>query len=306
VFAVESHIPILCDKRKTWVSNNSTVALFRYNLSHVMRGFSLWLFSVEPGFIKKAVHSGVTGVVVDWECSGKACRQAGADTEINHHTPDDLRRVRAATDGPVMCRINGLHAESAAEIDRAISLGADELLLPMVRAIDDVERALDLVGGRRPLGILIETRAAVGLAPELCALPISRAYVGLNDLAIDRGAPNIFEAAADGTVDEVRRACTVEFGFGGLTLPEAGHPVPCRLLIAEMARLGAGFSFLRRSFHRDMRDRSLDEEVPRLLAALAAAQTRTPQQVEQDRQEFVAAVRAAEPPGGLIDTRGAA
>ena len=273
-----------------------------------MRGFSLWLFSVDPGFIKNAVRAGVTGVVVDWECSGKACRQSGADTEINHHTPDDLRRVRAATDGPVMCRLNGLHGETGAEIDRAISLGADELLLPMVRAPRDVERALDLVRGRRPLGILIETRAAVSMAPELCALPISRAYVGLNDLAIDRGASNIFDAVADGTVDTVRSACGVPFGFGGLTLPEAGHPIPCRLLIAEMTRLDAGFSFLRRSFHRDMRDRSLEIEVPRLIAAIAASRARAPLAVGQDHQEFIAAVRAAgaEPPGDMIDTRGAA
>lgn len=282
--------------------------VFRYNLPVGMGGFSLWLFSVEPGFIQDAVRAGVTGVVVDWECTGKACRQLGADTEINHHTPEDLRRVRAATDGPVMCRINGLHDESASEIDRAISLGADELMLPMVRGPQEVERALDLVRGRRPLGILIETRAAVSLASELCALPISRAYVGLNDLAIDRGTPNIFEAVADGTVEEVRRASTVPFGFGGLTLPDAGDPIPCRLLIGEMARLGASFSFLRRSFHRDMRDRSLDVEVPLLLGTLRAAQSRTPEAVARDREELIAAVRGAylDMPADIIDTRGAA
>src|SRR5262245_14365023 len=140
--------------------SNTTVAHFRYNPLDRMSGFSLWLFSVDPGFIQSAIHSGVTGIVVDWECTGKLRRQARADTEINHHSPDDLRRVRSATDAPVMCRINGLHDDSAAEIDRAIDLGADELLLPMVQAPRDVERALDLVPGRLPLGLVIETRNA--------------------------------------------------------------------------------------------------------------------------------------------------
>ena len=284
--------------------------MFRYNHSQLMGGFSLWLFSVDPGYIRNAVRAGVTGVVVDWECTGKAWRQSGADTEINHHTADDLKRVRAATDGPVMCRINGLHADSAAEIDLAIALGADELMLPMARGPVEVERALDLVRGRRPLGILIETRAAVASAGELCALPISRTYVGLNDLAIDRGTPNIFEAVADGTVADVRNHCStrVPFGFGGLTLPDAGSPVPCRLLMGEMVRVNANFSFLRRSFHRDMQGRALDVEVPLIMSAISAARTRTAEAVEADREALVAAVRAASigSQAEIIDTRGAA
>jgi hypothetical protein len=257
-----------------------------------MTDFSLWLFSVDPACIRVAVRAGVAGIVVDWESTGKIRRQAGADTEINHQTPEDLRRVRAATAGPVLCRINGLHDDSAAEIDRAIALGADELLLPMVGSPRDVERALDLVGGRRPLGILIETGRAVRSAGDLCALPLSRVYVGLNDLAIDRGSSNIFQAVADGTVEGVRRTCARPFGFGGLTLPDAGAPIPCHLLIGEMARISAGFSFLRRSFFRDIVGRSLDVEVPRLLEAIGSAQERSVGEVLRDHTEFLSAVAA--------------
>lgn len=272
-----------------------------------MGSFSLWLFSVDPIFIKSAVRAGVRGVVVDWECTGKERRQAGADTEINHHTADDLKRVRAATDGPVICRINGVHADSASEIDRAIALGADELLLPMVQQVSDVERVLDLISGRRPLGILIETRRAVRAAASLCALPLSRVYVGLNDLAIDRGASNIFEAVADDTVLDVRRTSRPPFGFGGLTCPDAGEPIPCCLLIGEMARASADFTFLRRSFHRDMQGRSLDVEVPRLLEVIAQAKRRTPDAVNRDHHDFVAAVALFSGVlGDALDTRGAA
>ena len=252
--------------------------------------FSLLLFSVDPAVIRESVRAGVDAIVVDWECGGKRDRQAGADTEINRHTLDDLRRVRAATNGRVICRVNAPHAGSAEEIDRAIGAGADEILVPMVRATGDVLRMLELVNGRCGVGILVETEDAVRAAADLSALPLSRIYVGLNDLAIDRGAPNIFQAVVDGTVAAVRRVCPGPFGFGGLTLPDAGRPIPCRLLIAEMARLGAQFSFLRRSFHRDMRGRDPAEEVPRLLAAIGEAGARTAAEVERDRLELAAHV----------------
>lgn len=277
-----------------------------------MTDFSLWLFSVDPGFIQAAVRAGVTGIVVDWEYTGKTRRQAGSDTEINHQSADDLSRVRAATSAPVMCRLNGLHDQSAAEVESAIGRGADELLLPMVRSTREVERALDLVRGRRPLGILVETEGAVLRAADLCALPVSRVYVGLNDLAIDRGAPNIFGAVADGTVARVRQACRVPFGFGGLTRPDAGHPIACRLLIGEMARVQAGYSFLRRSFCRDVAGRPLDVEVPRLLEAIDAARARSADEVARDHAEFLAMVAAWTPAlraaavSDALDGRGAA
>jgi len=160
-----------------------------------------------------------------------------------------------------------------------------------------------------PHGTQIGTpSAAVAGASRILALPVSRAYVGLNDLAIDRGRTNIFEAVTDGTVTEVRDACTVPFGFGGLTSPDAGDPIPCRLLIGEMARVSTDFSFLRRSFHRDARNRPLEVIVPRLLDALAAARTRTPDAIRRDHDELVAAVdkmtTAAE--ASLLDSRGVA
>jgi hypothetical protein len=256
------------------------------------RPFSLLLFSVDPVVIRESVRAGVAGIVVDWERAGKRERQAGADTEVNHHTPDDLRRVRHATDGLVVCRINALDADSPAEIERAIAAGADELLVPMVRRVGEVERVLDLVNGRCRVGILIETDDAVRLAGPLCRLPLSRVYVGLNDLAIDRGALNIFDAVVDGTVAEVRRVCPVPFGFGGLTCPEEGRPIPCRLLIAEMARVDAQFSFLRRSYLRDMRGREPAVEIPRLLAAVAAARTRGAAETARDLHELAASVEA--------------
>ena len=151
--------------------------------------FELALFATDLEVVRAAVAGGVETIVVDWEHAGKAIRQADADTEINRHTVDDLRAARSAASARLLCRLNRLSRDSAEEVELALDAGADELLLPMVRSAGEVERALELVGGRAGLGILVETRDAVAGADELAQLPLERVYVGLNDLAIERGTP---------------------------------------------------------------------------------------------------------------------
>ncbi len=258
----------------------------------VRRPFELLLFSTDTALIRETVAAGVTGVVVDWERAGKAERQAGTDTQINLDSADDLSRVRASTSVIVICRINGYGPATRAEVENAIERGANEIFLPMVRKLEDVEAVLAQVRGRCGVGILIETIAAVALAECLAALPLSRVYVGLNDLSIDRGSPNIFEALLDGTVERVRERFSIPFGFGGLTLPECGDPIPCRLLIAETARLDCGFGVARRSFLRDIRGRDVSREIPRLLRAVDEARSRSPERVALDRRELVETIRA--------------
>jgi hypothetical protein len=254
--------------------------------------FSLVLFSVDDSRIPEMVSAGIDIVIVDWEHRGKDGRQSGTDTEINRHTVEDLRRVRACTRARLLCRVNAFGEWTRGEVEDAVEAGADEIMLPMVRTPREVEATLDLADGRARVGILVETVAAVAGARALASLPLSRVYVGLNDLAIERGSANLFEAVVDGTVERVRERFDVPFGFGGLTLPDRGAPVPCRLLVAEMARLGCSFSFLRRSFWRDIEGLNPRVEVPRIRTALAAAAGRTPGEVERDRLELARTVRS--------------
>jgi hypothetical protein len=235
------------------------------------------------------VGGGAAGVVVDWERRGKRRRQAGADTQVNEDIPADLANVRAATSGRVLCRVNGWGPWSPGEIELAVSLGADEVFLPMVRSVDDVDAALDVVAGRCGLGILVETVDAVRAVEVLVRRPLSRVYLGLNDLMIDRGGRSLFAAFVDGTADRVGAATADAghpFGVAGLTRPDAGHPVPCRLLVGELSRLGASFTFLRRSFHSDTGGRALAVEVPRILDAVRAAKRRPAADVAADREKL--------------------
>ena len=256
----------------------------------VSRRFELFLFSTDPAAILPAVSGGVAGLVVDWERVGKRHRQAGADTQIGEDTVEDLRRVRACTSARILCRIDNREALLDEQVDAAVASGADEILLPMVRSADEVERVLDEARGRVGVGILVETEAVLGELREIAALPISRAYLGLNDLAIDRGTTNIFDPLVDGTLEEVRSSFSVPFGVAGLTVADRGVPIPCRLIVGELIRLDCAFTFLRRSYHADIRGRDPAHEIPRLLAALEAASRRSADQVDQDRDELIAAV----------------
>lgn len=260
-----------------------------------MPSFEVFLFSTNPEVIACHVVAGVDGIVVDWESAGKKERQAGADTEINHDTVEDLRRVRAATRARVLCRINAYGGTSEREVEDAISAGADEILLPMVRRVEDVESVLDMAAGRCGIGILVETREAVERARDLARLPLARVYLGLNDLAIARGSPHIFSALQDGLVERVRSSFSAPFGFGGLTRPDCGAPLPCRLLIGEMARLRCAFSLLRRSYRRDMAGRKASVEIPRLRRAIREAFNRNPDAVDRDHVELTSVIEALAP-----------
>ena len=251
--------------------------------------FSLLMFSANPDVIAPAAEGGVAGFVVDWENKGKVERQTGFDTQINFDTAGDLRHVVASTELPVLCRVN--HADdleqTLEEVDLAIELGVTEVFLPLVRNRGEVERVLRHIDGRVPLGILIETVEAVEHARELGELPLSRVYVGLNDLAISRGASNIFEAVADGTLDRVREHIRVPFGFAGATLPDRGFPIPARLLLNEFARLDCSYTFLRRSFLSDSAELGIPDALHRIHVAIDEAFATPPAERERLRQELV-------------------
>ncbi|TYP90733.1 aldolase/citrate lyase family protein [Blastococcus xanthinilyticus] len=258
----------------------------------------LFLFTTDAAWGRDVVAAGAAGLVVDWERRGKARRQAGEGTQINADTPADLSRVRDATPGTVICRVNGFGPWTAGEVGEAVARGADELLLPMVRSAEEVDRTLEAIGGRCPLGILIETQDAVDRAAELARRPLARIYVGLNDLRIDRRSTELFRPLVDGTVDEVRAQVPMPFGVGGLTLPGHGSPLPGDLLAAELVRIGAQFTFLRRAFTADMAGRDPFVEVPRLLAGLAELRGADAPRAAALREAFIATVDAL--PGAQV------
>ena len=211
-----------------------------------------------PEIAQIAETAGVDRIFVDLEYIGKSDRQGGMDTVQSHHTLDDVRRVSdSITTAELVVRVNPIHdattqyASSEYEIDAAISNGADIVMLPFFRKLDEVKRFLCAVGGRAKTMLLLETPEAVDIIDDILQLDgIDFSHIGLNDLSLGYGMKFMFELLADGTVD---RLCAkfskagIPYGFGGIASLGKGL-IPAEMVIMEHYRLGSTCAILSRSF----------------------------------------------------------
>jgi hypothetical protein len=235
---------------------------------------------------------GVGTFLVDWESLGKDARQLGFDTEIRPGTAADLAAVAALPGVEAWCRLNSSGPHTPGEVEAAIAAGARGLFLPMVKRPADVDRFLSLVRGRAATGILVETVEGLACVEHLASYPLDRVYFGLNDFAISRGSRSIFSALVDGSVARARAAFAGTcFGVGGLTAADAGQPVPCRRLLEEMARLRCDFSFLRRSFRRDLATRSVHSTIAGIRSAWRDCVARDAAAVARDHASLCTIIR---------------
>lgn len=255
------------------------------------------LFTFDSEYGAAATHSGMAGIVVDWEWHGKSLRQAGADTEISRGTDEDLARMRAAVKGRVICRVNNKPGTRIAEARRAVDLGADEIWLPMVRGVAEVEECLAAISGRAELGVLVETREALELGPHLSKLPVTGVFIGLHDLRLELQGAGLFDPLLNGAVDSFRASYSGRLGVAGLTHPDAGHPVPQRLLLAEMSRLRCVFGIARRSFRANVPPERIAQTLTAISAEMERLAARDEVEIEHDRarlREAVAQVSSAD------------
>ena len=255
--------------------------------------FELFLFTVDCDLVRQASSCGVDAIIVDWEWRGKEERQKNFNTQINHHTLDDLKAVAKTATIPIICRINAIGPNTKKEIEEALCHGAGELCIPMVRTKEEVEKALDGVKNRAKVGVLLETNVAMNGALEISSLPLSRMYVGLNDLCIENQSHNLFAPLANGQLDKLRPKISRPFGFGGLTLPHIGHPIPCQLLIDAMVRLDCHFSFLRRAFLKDTAGKNMGSAISTIRHAIHRSRQKSLQQILSSQSELKKRIEGA-------------
>ena len=208
-----------------------------------------------PELAAFVAERGVDRIMVDLELLGKVERQGHLSTVISRHSFDDVAAVRAAAPhSELMVRINPLHEGTAAEVDRAIALGSDILMLPMFRTAADVERFSNLVAGRNRICLLLETADAASAIEQIVAVPgVDEIHIGLNDLHLDLGQAFMLQPVAEGMVDAVVSVIAragMPFGIGGIARVGEGL-VPAELLLAEHVRLHSTAAILSRTFHRN-------------------------------------------------------
>lgn len=205
-----------------------------------------------------AESGGVERIFIDMEYIGKTARQGGMNTVQNHHTVEDVKRIKASVKtAELMVRCNPMHkasnvyAGSQQEIDSIVSVGADIIMLPYFKTAEEVRSFVKLVNGRAKTLPLVETPEAVSNIDQILEIEgIDEIFIGLNDLSLGYGKKFMFELLADGTIESLCnkfKAKGLPYGFGGIAALGKGA-LPAERVIAEHYRLGSTCAILSRSF----------------------------------------------------------
>lgn len=212
------------------------------------------LITNDSAVAQYAEKCGVGRIFVDLERNGKRERQGHLDTLISQHSMDDVSKIKKSINSAqLLVRLNPFYDGSQLEIEGAIRAGAQILMLPMFRTIEEVERFCRMVDGRAEVVPLVETVDAVNVLSDLVQIHgVSEIYIGLNDLHLDMGLKFMFEPLASGLIDqmvEIIKAAGLSYGFGGIARTEEGA-IPGEMVLAEHQRLGSSSVILSRTFHR--------------------------------------------------------
>lgn len=181
----------------------------------------------KPEVAQIAESAGADRIFVDLEYIGKALRQGGMDTVQSHHTAEDVAKIReAVTKADVMVRINPIHeaakeyASSKEEIDAVIQAGADIVMLPFFKTVEEVRKFIELVNGRAKVLALLETPEAVEVIDQIMDLQgLDEIFIGLNDLSLGYRKKFMFELLSNGTVEYLCnkfKQKKIPYGFGGI------------------------------------------------------------------------------------------
>lgn len=220
-------------------------------------GLKLMYITNRPEIAQIAESAGVDRIFVDMEHIGKSERQTGMDTVKSSHTLEDVRKISDAIEkAELLVRINPIHEalgadiSSQEEIDQAIENGAQILMLPYFKTVDEVKTFIELVGGRVKTIPLVETPEAVNCIDEILKLDIDEIFIGLNDLSLGYRKKFMFELLTDGTVEDLCykfKKKGIPYGFGGIASFGKGM-LPAEKIITEHYRLGSTCAILSRSF----------------------------------------------------------
>lgn len=206
---------------------------------------------------------GVDRIWVDLETLGKQERQGHIDSVKSKHSINDIKEISPKlTKSEMLVRVNPINPCSKEEIDKVIEAGADIIMLPMWKSLDDVKIFLKIVDKRVKTTLLLETKEAVECLDEVLENGgFDEIHIGLNDLHLSYHLKFMFELLANGTVEKICNKIknyNIPYGFGGIARLGEGT-LPAEKIIIEHYRLGSSRAILSRSFCNVDKTASLDE-----------------------------------------------
>lgn len=206
----------------------------------------------DPKVAGIAEYYGVDRIWVDLETLGKEERQGHIDSVKSHHTIEDIRKiVPVLTQAEMMVRINPIYFGTQQEIDDVVEAGADIIMLPMWKTVDDVRFFLKAVDKRAKTTLLLETKEAVECLDTVLKMGgFDEIHIGLNDLHLSYGNTFMFELVSNGTVEKLCnkiKKYNIPYGFGGITCIGDGL-LSAEKIVVEHYFLGSSRVILSRSF----------------------------------------------------------
>lgn len=201
---------------------------------------------------KIAEEAGVDRIFIDLETLGKEERQPNMDTVKSTHQIEDVGKMKNSLQkAELLVRVNKMNPNSPKEIEKVIDQGADIVMLPYFKTLEEIKTFLQIAAGRVKTNLLVETPEAVEKLDDILAVPgIDEIHIGLNDLHLGYHRKFMFELLADGTVEEICvkiKRKGIKYGFGGIASIGKGL-LPAEHIIKEHYRLGSELVILSRSF----------------------------------------------------------
>lgn len=201
---------------------------------------------------KIAERAGVDRIFVDLEINGKLERQGHLDTVISKHNVNDVKKIKPIlSKSKLLVRVNPIYEGSEKEINTVIEHGADIIMLPFFKTVEEVKKFIDIINKRTKVCLLCETPEAVEEIDHILKLKgIDEIHIGLNDLHLGYKMKFMFQLLADGTVEKLCKKfknAGIDYGFGGIARVGQGD-LAAEMIIKEHYRLGSSMVILSRSF----------------------------------------------------------
>lgn len=206
----------------------------------------------DPEIAQIADETGVDRVWIDLETIGKEKRQKNLDTVKSKHKIEDIAKIKKVLkNAKLIVRVNSIYKDSEKEINSVIAQGAEIIMLPYFKTVEEVKQFIKIVDKRTKVCLLCETPEAVENIDDILKLEgIDEIHIGLNDLHLGYKKKFMFELLSDGTVEKLCNKFKqkgIPYGFGGIARVGEGI-LPAENIIVEHYRLGSTIAILSRSF----------------------------------------------------------
>ena len=217
----------------------------------------------------------VDTIFVDLEIIGKEKRQGHTSSLISRHTKEDISNMRPIVRrNKLGVRMNPIHQNSLNEINSVIKRGADVLMLPMFKKVNEVNTFLELVNDRCKVDLLFETVESIKNIEKFPLSKIRNIHFGINDLSLELNLPHLYYCFFEEIFLKAAsflKNSNKEFGIGGIGSINA-KPIDPGLILNANNTLNSNRLILSRSFLKEINtntqnlaNRSLDFHINSLL-----------------------------------------